>query len=411
MRDVVQPIADRLHAFVDQRENLTLVLRSPSTDALPMLKLLEGLEDSNPSDLFWLYADDFRDAASYASGIARAFASKHQLVQLAMQQEGMKPWPALPPELLSEQLAPAARLRKLAMFSRELLPIPFGGNNVWIFYPLQIADHSAFAQLVREVVDHTLPNPWCHHLRFIVREDPQGPGLRRVLTGCPGVEYEEPDLGADVIRSGLERQAANESLPLEERLNAVLVLAGNDVAFGRLPAALEKYALLLQYHAPLGNTALAAVALNGMGEVYERMGDLERANQAYMSALIPATDGPHPPIPVFRNVAINLANLRMTQKSWDEAEGYWDVAQQLAIVSRDGPGKVYALDQLGYCQRQQGKLAEAARTWQAGAVLAAQLQDVRLLTQLLERQQKLCVEMGQTELARELGEQLATLRG
>jgi Tetratricopeptide repeat len=409
MRQLLKAISDRLQAFIDQRDNLALVLCSPATDALPLLKILEGLEETSTSDLFWSFTDNFTGAADYAHTVVTGFATKHAVMRLAMAKEGMTPWPPIPPRVLSEDVLPAQRLRELSAFSRELLPIPNGGSNVWTFYPLEIGDHPAFATLMAEVLRHEFPFPWCHHLRFIIREDPVDRALQKALATSPRIEWYQPDLSAEAINRSLEETVGDDSLPLEERLGTLAVLAGNDFAFQRYAEPLEKYELLLQYHAPLGNYPMAALALNGMGEVYEKMGDVERANESYEAALIPASHGDHPPIPLFLNIVLNLANLRLAQERWEDAEAYYDIAQQLATVARNAPVKIRALENRGICQQQQGKLEAAVKSWNDGAVIAAQIEDVELCRSLHERLRQHHAEMGQTARERELAEQIAAL--
>src|SRR5215813_12847380 len=137
------------------------------------------------------------------------------------------------------------------------------------------------------------------------------------------------------------------------------------------------------------------------------MGQLERANESYEAALVPASHGEHPPIPIFLNVVLNLANLRLTQKRWEDAEAYFDMAQQLATVARDASLKIRALENRGICQQQQGKFEEACKSWNDGLVMAAQLEDVILCRGLLERLCQHYAETRQITKERELREQLA----
>ena len=409
MRRLLKQVSSRLESFVDQRDDVAMILRAPSTDATPLLSILEGIEAERPSDFFWTFTEPFTDAVSYAEAVRQAFAVKHSAVRLAMEKEGMAPWPTLPAIVQSSSTPPARRLRELAAFSRELLPVPNGGVIVWTFFPLEVNDGVAYASLMREVIAHEFPFPWCHHLRFIMRDEPGEPAVSASLERAPRVQRYAPDLSLEALNQSLEEEVADETLPLAERMAVLPVSAGNDLAFGRFPAALEKYALLLQYHGSMNNYALAAVALNGMGQVYERMGDLEKANEAYQAALVPASHGEHPAIPVFLNVVLSLANLRMAQQSWDQAEGYWDAAQQLATVARDGPLKVRALDHRGVCQERQGNLEAAEQSWRAGTVIAAQLEDVDLSASLIERLRGLYVSQGDSARERQLREHLAAL--
>jgi tetratricopeptide (TPR) repeat protein len=411
MQKLVQQISAQLSAFVAQRDNVALVVISPATDSLPILTMLEGVEAESASDFFWTFNDAFADAFSYASAVVAGFSARHDAVRLAMAKEGMRPWPLIPERVLSEKTPPALRLRELAAFSRELLPIPNGGVNVWTYYPLEVADPNAFARLMREVVQHEFPNPWFHHLRFIIREEPGDPFLRAQLSGMPRIQWYQPDLSAEAVQRSLEEESADESLPLEQRMNTLLVLAGNDFALHRYPDALAKYELLFRYHAPLNNYSLAAVALNGIGETYEKMGDLDSANASYEAALVPASHGENPPIPVFLNVVFNLANLRFNQQQWADGEAYYDLGQQLATIARNGQAKVDALDLRGQCQQRQGKLQEAQKSWHDGAVIAAQLEDVSLCRKMVARLSQHYAETGQWAKEREWRDYLAGLGG
>jgi tetratricopeptide (TPR) repeat protein len=409
MRQLLQGIGNELQAFVAQRDDVAMILSSPSADALPVLTLVDGVEANSASDMFWTFTDNFTDPVTYVDAVVGAFAAKHQGVRLALEKEGMKPWPAIPAFIMSPETSPAGRFRGLAAFSRELLPIPGGGNIVWVLYPLEIADARLYAHLMAQLLRHEFPNPWCHHLRFIIRDDPMAPMLRHAFAGAPRVRWFQPDLGPEAVQRALEEAAEDEALPLDERVTNLMVLAGVDHANHRYPDALAKYELLLKYHAPLGNLVMAAVSLNGMGEAYQRMGDLECAAESYQAALVPASQGEQPAIPVLLNIVLNLASVRFSQESWTDAEGYYDLAQQLAIVARNGPARVQALDLRGLCQHRQRKLQDAEQSWYGGAVIAAQLEDVELCRTLVARLQQYYAETGQHELERERREQLAAL--
>lgn len=409
MLELFQQVEDELRRFIRQRENFALVLCGSAGDALPILKILEGLEETSASDLFWSCTENFEDPRGYASAIIKNFATRHGAVRLAMEKQQMAPWPSIPPEILSENEAPVRRLRGLAAFSRELLPVPNGGNNVWIFYPLEVTDDSAFATLIKELLAHEFPFPWCHHLRFIIREDPADRAIRRLIENSPRIQWYEPNLSMEAINRSLESEIADEDVPLAQRMALLPVMAGNDYARGRYAEALQKYELLLRYHAPMSNQTMAAFALNGMGEVYERTGDLARANQSFEAALIPASVGEHPPLPIFLNVLTNLGNLCVQQSRWQDGEAYYDMAQQISTAARDPSTKMKAIENRGICQKKQGKYDKAAQSWNDGAVIAAQLQDVGSCQTFLRHLEEHYRESGQSEKARQVREQLIEL--
>ena len=410
MLKLFQKVEDELRLFLRQRDNVALILSGSAGDALPILKVLEGLEEASASDLFWICTENFVDARSYASAVVKSFATRHQAVQLAMETRKMPPWPAIPAEVLSETEAPANRLRTLTAFSRGLLPIPVGGNNNWIFYPLQVKDNSAFAALIKELLAHEFPFPWCHHLRFIIREEPGDRAIHKLLGQSPRIRWYQPDLSAEAINRSLEAETADESKPLAERMALLPIMAGNDYARGRYPEALQKYELLLRYHAPMNNHTMAAFALNGMGEVYERAGDLARANQSFEAALVPASVGERPPLPIFLNVLTNLGNLCVRQSRWQDGEAYYDMGQQIAIAARNPSAKMKAIENRGICQKKQGKFDKAAQSWNDGAVIAAQLQDVGSCKTFLRHLDEHYRETGQYAKAAQVHEQLIGLK-
>jgi tetratricopeptide (TPR) repeat protein len=409
MRRLLTQIRTQLQSFVDQRDDVALVLCAAESDALPLLSILEGIEAERAPDFFWTFTEPFAEVTSYAETIVQAFAVKHAAVRLAMDKDGMNPWPPLPPAVQAASTPPAKRLRELAAFSRGLLPIPNGGVVVWTFFPLSIADSAAYAGLMAEVIAHEFPFPWCHHLRFVLRVDPAERAVERALERAPRVRRYAPDLSLDALNRSVEDEVLDESLPLAERMAVLPVSASNDLAYERFPTALEKYALLLRYHGSMNNYAMAALALHGMGQAYERMNDLDNASEAYQAALIPASHGEHPAIPVLLNVVLSLANLRMMQERWGEAEGYWDTAQQLATVSRDGPLKVRTLDQRGACQQRQGNVLAAEQSWRSGAIIAARLQDTELRDGLVGRLRALYAAHGNSGKVDEFSEYLKQL--
>jgi hypothetical protein len=409
MLKLLQEIESDLRRFIRQRENFALILRGSAGDALPILKMLEGLEEDSASDLFWTCTENFADPRGYASTIIHNFATRHSAVRLEMEKRKMMPWPLIPPEILSEDEAPARRLRGLTAFSRELLPVPNGGNNVWIFYPLEVSDNFGFATLIKELLVHEFPFPWCHHLRFIIREDPADNAIQRLIEKPARIQWYEPDLSMAAINRSLESEIADESVPLAERMALLPVMGGNDYSQGRYPEALRKYELLLKYHAQMNNHTMAAFALNGMGEVYERAGDLPRANESFEAALIPASVGEHPPLPVFLNVLTNLGDLCVRQARWQDGEAYYDMAQQIATAARNPSTKMKAIENRGICQQKQGKGSEAAQSWNDGAVIAAQLQDVHSCQTFLQHLEGHYRQTGQSEKAGQVHAQLIEL--
>jgi tetratricopeptide (TPR) repeat protein len=409
VRKLLEGVAKRLKAFLAQRDDLALVVRTPDGESVAILEILGTIEDESTSLLFWKFSEPFGDAEGYAATVVESFAAKHNLVRLLQEKEGMKVWPALPAAIQGVGLPPAERLRQLIVYARSLLPTLEGALVVWVLFPAQVVDRQGYARLMRELLRHEFPFPWCHHVRFILRDDPADPVLGGALEKEPRLAWYQPDLGPQAMAKALEEEAADEMLPLEQRLQSLLLSAGMDYSHKRLPQALEKYQLLFDYYARSGNRPLAAIALNGMGEVQRAKGDKATAGACFEAAMVTATDGPEPNAAIMLTVAYNLATLRAEEKRWADSEGYWDCVQQLAAAERSVELRVSALEQRGEAQAQQGKVPQAVQSWTAAALIAHKLQKPDLGKPAVERLRAHYQKTREAGKLRELEQQLAAV--
>ena len=406
MRKVFEKVVERLRGFLGQRDELALVIRCREAHATLLLQVVEMLEEEGTSQLFWKFPEPFASPEAYAKAVVNSFTAQQELVRQLMEKEGMAPWPPLPAALRDEAGPPVERLRQLMIFARSLLPAP-EGTLVWVMLPSDIADRAAYARFVQQLVRHEFPFPWCHHMRILLRAEPTDAEFVKTLEQAPRLAWYEPELGPQALEAALEGEVADESLPLNERLQALLMTAGTDYSHKRYDSALEKYQLLYGHFAAQGNHVLAALGLNGMGEVHRATGNLAEASNCFEAAMVPASDGPSPSVPMMLNVSLNLANLRMEEKRWAEAEEYFDCVQKLATVLRSAPLKLQVLEQLGQAQYLQGKTAEAVRTWTAAATVAEELDQVAVQKELLERLRTHFAKARDVEQVRKLEEQLA----
>jgi tetratricopeptide (TPR) repeat protein len=408
MRKLFDRITERLRGFVSQRDHVGLVLRCRDADGIAILKILEGLDEASTSEMYWMYPGEFSEPHAYVGAIVKDFAAKHEGVRLALEHNKMKGWPPIPPPILDESQVPAQRLRELMIFSRSLLPQP-EGLVVWVLFPLQTADPAGYAHLIRELLQHQYPFPWFHHMRAILREDPANPALPMALAGTARVDYYSPDLSDEAMENSLEEEAADEQLPLRDRIQAMFLSAQRDYAFGRFDEALKKHEVVLRYHAAIGNAPMVALALNSVGEIHQRAGRPEQASRCFETALEPACAGQPPSIPVLFNILLNLSNLRIAQSRFAEAEVYCDATGKLATVQRNPSVKVQSIENLGYCQYMQGKGNEAIQSWLLGAALAAKLELRDSQKSMLGRLRHYYAATNQASEQREIERQLFAL--
>jgi tetratricopeptide (TPR) repeat protein len=405
VRKLFDRLADRLRSFLEQRDDLVLVVRCPGLESAYILKILQSIDDGSASDVFWVFAENFSEPGEYTDRVVKAFQQKHDAVCELMRKEGRAPWPGVPASVLDARQPPVQRLRELMIYARSLLPAPDGHLLVWVLFPLEIAPGPAYARLIGELLRHDYPFPWCHHMRIILRDDAADPALTRGLDQTPHLSWCAPDLSQQAMEKSLEEEAADEDLPLPQRLQSLLVLAGLDYAHRRYAAALDKYQLLLRFHTATENHVLSGLVLNGIGEVYERQGDQLKAQSYYESALTPADKAKA--YPLLLNITLNLANLKLAQKKWKEAETYYDAAEKFAAAQLIPQVKIQSLENRGFCQYQQGNIKGALECWTAGATLARSVDEKALLTSILQRLRDHYDKVGDRRQRKEIESELA----
>lgn len=409
MHKLLDRIKERLAAFAAQRDDFTLVVRAGQSSVPPLLKIVEGLDETSGSEMFWTCTEDFNSPAGYVSAVVKWFGTLHQATRLLMQQKGMAPWPELPGSVLSEETPPARRLQELMIFSRSLPPVREGCVVVWTFFPTQVLAPSAYADLFAQVVRHDFPSPWCHHIRILLRDDPADGTLSKRLASSPRVDWYDADLSPEAIESGLEEELGDESVPLADRMTLLMVNAGMDYRHGRWAQALEKFQLAADYHGTIGNLSVAAVAFNSMGEANLQLGQEDKAEECFRAALVPLTMLKDPPAVVYLAVLVNLGNLCFNQRRWEEAEGYYECAHVMASLARTAPIKLNCIEQKGVAQYRQDKVEDALETWRFGAEIAGKVGEKEAQRSLLERIQDHYQTTRDKGKLSELQEQLAAL--
>jgi len=371
---MMEQLREQMAQFVVQRDDLVLLLGCTDPDTALAAKIVESLDESSSSELFWQVVDEFRDPASYASACVQSFAIKHETVQLALEKEQQPPWPAIPPRVINAGgLPPVERLKQLMVFSRSLLPFLEGCGVVWSFLPMTISNAPAYADFMAALWRHDFPFPWCHHIRMIVRDSSPDSLFKIKLAGAPRVKVFGVDFSPDAIRKSLEIEAGDDRTPLGDRVNSALMLAGIDYSHGRYDLAFKQYDLVHRYAAASKNPTLAAIALNGMGEVQRSQGGLDLAGEFFQAGIAPAAQAPGPPVPILFNLYLNLGELRHKQKRWEEAEVFLHGAGEFAYFLHDPVQRLRCWKLVGEAQYQQAKTEAALKTWQNGAIVAGKL--------------------------------------
>lgn len=407
MRKLIQDVQARFTDFIEQRDDFTLLVRCPEIECAHVLKIIQAIDEGDSADLFWTYSDPFDSSKQFVDVVLEQFVIVHGAVSKMLEEADEDPWPPLPAHLHDEEKTPLQRLRDLMIFSRSLLPAPDGVRSVWVLCPMEINDSYGYRSLVKGIGQHQMPIPWCHHLRFIVRDDKEEPALKSVEQEVRGAQLFEPDLSREAIENSFKEEAEDESQPLELRLQSLLVLAGMDYAYQRHDDALEKYSFLNRYYRTVENDEMDALTLNGMGEVYVGLQrDLE-AKEHFEMALTPGIKAEAPPI--LLNITLNLGNLHLRHEDWETAEEYYDSADKLASVQLNATTKVQSLENRGFCQYRQQRYGEAVESWKEAAEVARSVDEKDLLKPVLQKLIEVYDQARMVSEKQEIARELASL--
>ncbi|MCX8117641.1 MAG: tetratricopeptide repeat protein [Desulfobacterota bacterium] len=408
MRKLFEEVQVTLSHFIDQRDHLFMIIGCRDFETAYILKILQGIDESNNSDLFWMFADEFKDLASYVETVIGHFKTKYEGVCEGLKKEGKPPWPPIPQPIFDPAQDPVLRLKGLMEFSRALLPSEEGHLSIWAFFPFKIHHPLEYQEMVKRLMEHQFPVPWCHHMRIFFRDEKDSPLLHPAGTPPPRVSTYSPDLGVEAMERSLREEVMDGGVPLDQRLQSLLSLAGLDLAHGRFHDALPKYKLLLSYYQGTGQPAMTALVLNWIGDVFMRLGDLKEAQRYYESSLTPAIESKSEP--VLLNILLNLGHLKAKEEAWEEAEIYYESAEKIATALRVPQAKILCLENRGLCQAMQKNIEKAIETWKEGATLARAMEEKFLLQNILLRLKDCYQKTGKNKEFKDVVGELETLR-
>jgi tetratricopeptide (TPR) repeat protein len=408
MRKLFEAMRLRIEGFLAQRRNLLLVVKAGPAEYIPLASFLNGLDDAGEKDVFWLFADPFENPNQYVKAIVTAFQTQYKVLAPELLKEGSQVPADVPPEILNERRPPTDRLRDLLLFARSLIDDLEATRLVVGLLPSEIRNHLAYTQLVIALAAHEMPVPWCHHMRIIVREDASQALLFQHAQAMPHTDFYAPDLGQEAVQGSLAEEANDASLPLPQRMQALLLLAGMDLSYRRLQPASEKFVLLAKYYKVVGPQPLYAMSLYGLGQVFERAGNKPEAQRFYEKALVPALAAQDPASLI--NITMSLAALHLEAKHWSEAFEYYLGLSGLAKATVSPELQLRSLEQMGYCRYKLGDYKGAWQNWNAGVTLARGVNSREHLLDCLQRIRDLYKEGRMSAKRNEIEPEIAELK-
>lgn len=392
MRRKLDELRANLDWFVQQRDELVLVLDIVGDEVVYVLKLLEAVEQGRPGDVFLSFAHPLEDLHGYMAALMDNVTTQIEGANALRRHDGLEPWPALPPRCLDARVGPSDRIKALLDYVRGRLPD--GDHHVVLgLLPTALHDAAAYAEIVGGLIPRRGLEPWMARTRIILRDDRSARFLIPSL-GKEGVErvvfYHDLDLSPDGLVQSLVDEAADPTAPEDDRLSALLQLAALDYSHGRFADSIRKWGVLFEAYVRKADIPMQALCLGGVGDVFRRVGNLPEAKKRYQQGLALAQD--LSAFPVALNLLIGVGEVCIQREEWEEAEGYLSIADQLASKLCLVHAKCDIMDRHGLALLALGRSDEAHAKWRATADVSREVQHydrcesaLRSLVRLYER--------------------------
>ena len=390
MRSIMHDIRSMFRRFIDSKtKSLLIVSCEPEHSAL-LLKSLEALDDDPESlDIFLIFGHPFTDSEQYVLDIqpiiSRQLADLNQ--ELAKRNE--RPYPPLSSELVDGARPPSTRLVGLMQYVEKL--VTDERRVIWVFYPLEISDPSAYLQLIGHANDHLKTTPRTM-TKLIVRDRVTPQILEPQLDSQPNVEIYRPELDPESLEKKLNEKATDSQVPAEDQAQLQMMLAGFDVANKRYDIALARNLELLGYFRHTGQRHQQAVVLNNIGDLHYMQRKFRESQTWYERAVNLSVNLKSEPLVLYQ--CFNLGNALLMQNKFSDALVYYNSMEQLARASNLPVQQIQALEQMGIANYRMGKKVEAAEHWEKAVGLSRELKFAEGERANLEHLRDLYQELG-----------------
>ena len=150
------------------------------------------------------------------------------------------------------------------------------------------------------------------------------------------------------------------------------MLASVDYAHQRHGQAVQKYAACYDWFEAHGLPAQQALCLGGLGDVLLATGRLVDAKERYQQALALAAPQGAAGLPVVMLVAAKAGDVCMATKDYREAEGYLDIASQIAGTLLSLELKCDLMEKIGLARSASHDVGGAVKIWRQAIEICRQ---------------------------------------
>jgi tetratricopeptide (TPR) repeat protein len=378
----IEELRENLVRFVEQDEHPLLVLTSFDEEIPTIVRTVDHLDGSLPSDVVFPHVDPIGALDVFVEGLIVAVQT--QISEVNAERVAVGRLPLLPPpdELREHRLPPEDRIKGLIAHMSGWLP---EGDHrlVWVLLPERILDQTAYARVVGAILgtDRSV----LRRFRAVVREDRNAQFLRAALVraGHHRALHAWSTVTVGDFADAIARKVGDRTAPPAIRMNALLQCALLDHALGRYEAAIEKFAQLFAYYDEHRVPELAALVVKSVGDVLMRVSRTSAARDKYLQALDIASDCGS--LMLIFQAASALGELASASRGWAEADTSFTLAADSAEKLGFAHACADALDRAGLARAHLGELNRAVVAWTKSANVARESDYATRLAEVLSR--------------------------
>lgn len=365
MRKRIEELKSTLHGFVDQADDLLLVISAADTDMALVHKIIEGVDQEQPSDIVLRFAHTTKTAQAYVDVVMANVDAQIEGVNAVRASEGLDPWPTLP-ACAKDPLQPHdARMKTAMKHVRGLFSADGDHRIVWCFLPAVLPEPAGYAAVIGRLLPRGDIEPWMHSQRIVARDDRSKPFLVPHLHAqkIEGTLVFHADFSTEAMLDSMAAEAVAPETPEPTRMMQLLQLAAVDFGHRRHGQAVEKYGICYAYFERTSQPALQALCLAGVGDVLMATQQPAPGKEKFQQGLALCAPAGVPGLPVTMQLCAKTGDACMVLREFEEAAGYYDMASQIAGKLLNLEYKCDNMEKLGIARASLNDAGEAVRIW------------------------------------------------
>lgn len=328
-----------LQRFFKDPNQRTLILRGNAIEKGMALKLFQAIGGQEDTLMLIMALHPFGDGQSWVDGLVEQIRSQIEAANQLRRSHALEPWPDFPTDCLDPSVVAEQRFTAVL---RHCVDYYSDQDVAWALLPSECSDHTAYACVVRQLLD---VEPWMAGQKFVLWDEPETPCLELTeeQATLPETLVWDLDFGPGSALEQWVSDALDPRTTDEERANLVLMLAATDLGYDRLEEANKKLHFLLAFDEGK-HPKRQVMALGLMGDVAMRQDQAELALTRYRNGIEKILDQDAPEPIMCLPVLSGASKACVALGDLDEALGYATFAKRFAAKAVNVTGLVEALE-------------------------------------------------------------------